>query len=130
MPPIEIAALGDEAIAAARRQPVEGVNIGWRQADAVRNLVGAVWIVLAGTGAGLEQAAGDMGEVDLAGILVLELLQAAARAAVAQAFPFGVRHFVQRLGFPEESLLARDSFGGCGHDLCFLPGNRSPSRPY
>src|SRR5438132_4836496 len=63
-----------------------------------------------------------MGEVDFPGILVLELFQAAARAAVAQAFPFGVGHFIQRLGFPEESLLARDSFGGGGHDLCFLPG--------
>jgi hypothetical protein len=47
-----------------------------------------------------------MGEVDFTGILVLELFQAAARAAVAQAFPLGVGHLLQRLGFPEESILA------------------------
>jgi hypothetical protein len=46
-----------------------------------------------------------MGEIDLAGILVLEFFQAAARAAVAQAFPFDAGHFFQRLGFPKESLL-------------------------
>src|SRR6185437_2901202 len=56
-----------------------------------------------------------MGEIDLAGVLVFELLQAAARTAVAQAFPFNVGHFLQRLGFPEETLLARRLFGRCGH---------------
>src|SRR5207342_3142385 len=57
-----------------------------------------------------------MGEVDFTGILVLELFQAAARAAVAQAFPFGVGHFFQRLGFPKESLLTRGRLGLGGHD--------------
>src|ERR1700744_2986848 len=52
-----------------------------------------------------------MGEEDFAGILVLQLLQAAARTAVAQALPFGVGHFLQRLGFPEKSLLGRGPFG-------------------
>src|SRR5215510_3782932 len=122
MPPIEIAAFGDETIATARRQPAEGSHIFGSEANAIGNLGGTVLVILAGTGARIEQAAGDVGEVDLAGILVFELFQAAARATVAQALPFGVGHFLQRLGFPEESLLARDSFGGCGHDLWFLPG--------
>src|SRR6202022_1544781 len=56
-----------------------------------------------------------MGEIDLAGILVFELFQAAARATVAQALPFGAGHLFQRLGFPEESLLARGRLGRCGH---------------
>src|SRR5262245_5949255 len=56
-----------------------------------------------------------MGKVNLSGILVLQLLQAAARAAIAQAFPFDVGHFLQRLGFPEETLLARWLFGRRGH---------------
>src|SRR5215468_6887430 len=65
-----------------------------------------------------------MGEEDFAGIFILQLFQAATRAAVAQALPFGVGHFLQRLGFPEESLLARDSFGGCAHKLLISLGSR------
>src|SRR6202012_6034878 len=67
MPPIEIAALGDQFVAAAWRQPV-----------AIRNLVRAVLVVLAGAQPGIQQFAGDVGEIDIAGILVLKLLQAAA----------------------------------------------------
>ena len=66
MPPIEVAPLGDEAVAAARRQPVQGADVLRRQPDAIGNLVGAVRIVLAGAQARIEQLAGDMGEVDLA----------------------------------------------------------------
>src|SRR5690349_18733456 len=56
-----------------------------------------------------------MGKIDPPRVLVLQLLQAAARAAITQAFPFGVGHFLQRLGFPEETLLARWLFGRRGH---------------
>ena len=74
-----------------------------------------------------------MGEIDLAGILILELFQAAARAAVTQALPFGVGHLFQRLGFPEESLLARRTFGcGCHGSQGFpvaLVGARPTLRP-
>ena len=56
-----------------------------------------------------------MGEVDVTGILVLELLQAAATAAVAQAFSFGLGHLFQGLGFPEKSLLARGTFERSSH---------------
>src|SRR5215216_4348266 len=62
-----------------------------------------------------------MGEVDFPGILVLELFQAATRAAVAQAFPFGVGHLFQRLGFPEESLLGGSWLGWRGHRPLFFP---------
>src|SRR4029078_9444309 len=68
-----------------------------------------------------------MGEINLPGILVLEVFQAAARGAVAQASPFGVGHLLQRLGFPEESLLARGRLGGCGHEVRRFPDRvRSP----
>src|SRR3954447_9704824 len=71
-----------------------------------------------------------MGEVDFTGILVLELFQAAARAAVAQTFPFGAGHLFQRLGFPEESLLAGNGLGWCGHGIGWFPkrGCGRPSR--
>src|SRR4051795_8439832 len=106
MPPIEVAPFRDELVAAARRQPVQGADIGGGQANTVRNLVGTIRVVLAAAGRTIEQLAADMGEIDVAGALFLELVQAAAAAAVAQAFPFGPRHLFQRLGFPEESFLA------------------------
>src|ERR1700761_1059682 len=56
-----------------------------------------------------------MRKVDIAGVFVFQLFQAAARAAVAQAFPFGVGHFFQRLGFPEKTLLPRSRLGCCSH---------------
>src|SRR5258708_3925767 len=89
--------------------------------DAGGKVVGTVLVVLAGAQPRIEQFAGDVGEIDLAGILVLELLQAAARAAVAQALPFGAGHLLQRLGFPEESLLARGRFGRYGHEIRWFP---------
>jgi hypothetical protein len=57
-----------------------------------------------------------VGEIDLSGILFLQLFQATARAAVSQALPFGVGHLLQRLGFPEKSLLVRGLFGRNGHE--------------
>src|SRR5215813_420157 len=70
-----------------------------------------------------------MGEVDRPGILILQLFQAAARAAVAQALPFGVGHFLQRLGFPEKSVLVGLSLGRRGHLVrCSMGCSRSPSR--
>src|ERR1700726_3892089 len=72
-----------------------------------------------------------MGEVDLPGILVLQLFQAAARAAIAQALPFDVGHVLQRLGFPEKSLLARGPLGRCGHESRWFRVSLSPSyRPF
>src|SRR6476646_11136865 len=48
MPPVEIAALGHEPVAAARWQPVAGTEVFRRTPDAIRNQVGPVRIVLAG----------------------------------------------------------------------------------
>src|SRR3954452_21209051 len=106
MPPIKVAPFRDELVAAARREPVQGADIGRGQADAVRNLVGTIRIVLAAAGHPIEQLAADMGEINVTRSIFLELVQAAAAAAVAQALPFGPRHLFQRLGFPEESFLA------------------------
>ena len=126
MPPVEVAPLRDEAIAAARRQPGQGADVLRRQPHAVRNLVRAVRIVLARAQPGIEQPAGDVGEIDLAGVLILELFQAAPRAAVAQRLPFGAGHLLQRLGFPEQSVLYGGRAGRCGHGFrCFRGGDGS-----
>ncbi len=105
MPPVQIAPFGNELVAAAWRQPVQGPDILRRQSHAVRHFVRSVRVILTGTQSCIEKRAGDVGEVDLARVLVLELLQTAPPAAIAQAFPLAVGHFLQRLGFPERSAL-------------------------
>ena len=49
----------------------------------------------------IELPAGDVGPVDLAGVLVFELHQAAFAAAVAQRLPFRRSHVLQLLRLPE-----------------------------
>src|SRR5690606_33060083 len=97
--------------------PVQGADIFRGQAHAIRNLFGTLRIILAGTKPGIQKPAGDVREVYVAGIPVLQLFQAAAPAAIAQAFPFGGRHFIQGLGLPEESLLFRGLRGSFGHGV-------------
>src|ERR1700730_13186988 len=106
MPPIEITAFCNQAITATWRQPIQRAHIGSRQSDAVGNLFGTVLIILAGAKACIEKFAGNVSEIDFAGVFVLELFEATAGTAIAQAFPFRLRHIFQRLGFPEESLLS------------------------
>src|SRR5258708_32753117 len=89
--------------------------------DAGGKVVGTVLVVLAGAQARIEQFAGDVGEIDLAGILVLELLQAAAGAAVPQARPLGAGHLPQRLGFPAASLLPPGRVARYGPDIRWCP---------
>ena len=60
-----------------------------------------VLVVAAAAEPGVEQPAADARPVDLAGILVLELGHAAFAAAVAERFPLGRAHRLERLGFPE-----------------------------
>jgi hypothetical protein len=92
MPPGERLATRQTAIGAAIRQPVELAGILRRQPHAVAHPLGSIGVVTASAGLEIEQLAGEIGEVDLARILILELDKTAAPAAVAQAFPFRVRH--------------------------------------
>src|SRR6185437_8366185 len=75
MPVEQVFALGDEPIGARHREPGEFANRGRRQSHAVGN---------PGVAA-----------------LVLELDEATAAAAIAQALPFGEAHLVERLRPPE-----------------------------
>src|SRR5450631_1929788 len=70
-----------------------------------------------------------MGEIDLAGILVLEFFQAAARTAIAQTFPFGFGHFLQSLGFPKESRLRRGWLRLRGHGFLTRFAKRRRLKP-
>ena len=76
-------------------------TVGRRQLDAVRHPARAVRVVAALAGAEVEQPAGDVGERQLVGVVVAQLVQAAAAAAVAERFPLGAGHLLERLGLPE-----------------------------
>jgi hypothetical protein len=78
-----------------------------------------VAIVLAARRAEVEQLAGDVGRIDLAGVLVLDLVQAALAAAVAERFPFGAIESLERK-LPEFSPPARGRGRG---RVCRLAAN-------
>ena len=59
------------------------------------DLLLAVFVVAAAAGLAVEQPAADIGIKGPVGLLFLELVQAAFAAAVAQAFPFRIRHLRQ-----------------------------------
>lgn len=101
VPPVEVAPLVDEPVGAGGRQPADLRHGVGRQTDAIVHGLLPVLIVLAPAAVPVEQRAGDIGPGDFAGIPILELVQAAPAAAVAQAFPFVAAHLGKRLGFPE-----------------------------
>jgi site-specific recombinase XerD len=58
------------------------------QPHAIRHLAAAVLVIGAARAAQVQQLAGDIGHVDVAGVLILHLVEAALAATVAQRFPF------------------------------------------
>ena len=105
------------AVGTALRKPGKLRYIDGIELEAVGNQAMAVGIVGATAGFAVEQVAYHGGRVDLGGVLVLELDQAAAAAPVAQAFPFGPGHLDEALSFPElvfghgdKHLMAGDGF--------------------
>src|SRR5690606_31684087 len=69
--------------------------------QAVRHAPPAVAVVRAAAALLVQQLAGDVGVVDDAGVLVLELDQTASATSIAQRFELDPAHFVQALRFPE-----------------------------
>lgn len=89
MPPGKIAALSDQAIGAAGRQPWEFADLGWGQFDAVAHFAAPVRIISAAAGSLIEEFTRDVGEMNFTRVFILQLDKAAAAAAIAQAFPLG-----------------------------------------
>ena len=82
------AAFGAQAIGAGPGQPADIVDDAQRQPQAIRDEGLAVLVIHAACGLRVEQPAGDIGVLDLAGVFIFDLVQAAASATVAQGFPF------------------------------------------
>ena len=65
----------------------ELVEPGRVELDAIGDVALAVGVIGALARAAVEQFARDVGRIELAGLVIFELVQAAAPAAVAQRFP-------------------------------------------
>src|SRR5215475_3005405 len=83
MPPIKVAALRQQTICTSWRQPGDLADIVRREAYAIGDFGAAVLVIAAAAGLGVEETAADIGVIDAAGVLVLQLVEAAAPAPVA-----------------------------------------------
>src|SRR5690554_5413670 len=110
VPRRQIFPFGHQAVGAGRGKPGELRGAGRGQLHAVGHMLAPVGIVTAAAGLEVQQLAGDARVVDGVGVvLVLELLQAAQTAAVAQGLPLLAVHLFQGLALPEG-----------GHYLCHI----------
>jgi hypothetical protein len=83
VPIVQILSFGHQSIGAGDREPAQLTHHVRRQPDAIGDTLVTARIVDAFTGLAVEQLAADIGEMNFARVLVLELDQAAAPAAVA-----------------------------------------------
>lgn len=101
MPLRQALPLRQQAVGAGRGQPVELGNLVEGYLQAVRLFFEAVAVIGTLAGLGIEQIAGHVGEHQLLGVLVNELVQAALAAAIAQGLPLGRGHLLQTLHLPK-----------------------------
>lgn len=107
VPPVEVAAFIDQPVAAGGRQPGDIRHILLGQLHAVRHEIPAVLIAGAAAAFAVEKLAADRGEIDIAAIPFLDLVETTEAAAVAEAFPLGDGHFGKRLTLPEGQIVHR-----------------------
>ena len=87
MPPVEIVAVRKAAVCAGGRKPDDPIDVPGGQPDAVLHLRRTVVVAAATASVAVEQPATHIGKIGARGVVrILELDQAAAPAAVAQAF--------------------------------------------
>ena len=90
-------AFGTQPVRATLGQPVERPDGLPVENDAVDHAGLSPGIIGASTVATVEQSASDIGRIDQPRLLVFQLVQAAAPAAVAQSFPLSAVELGQRL---------------------------------
>ena len=101
MPPRQTLAFTHPAIRAGWRQPVDLLQTLRRQADAIGHPKLPARVVAAPARLEVQQPASHVGKRQRVGILMPQLVQAAAPAAVAQGLPLVPAHLLQRLRLPE-----------------------------
>jgi hypothetical protein len=101
MPPGEAFSLIQQAVGAGLGKPAELADIISGQCNTIRHPGGPVRVIRASAGLDIKQLAGGTGIEKLARILILQLVQAAAAAAIAQTFPLCPAHLGERFGLPK-----------------------------
>lgn len=101
VPGREVSAFGDFSVTACWREPVDFTRDGRCELHAVMHNSKAAGVVAALARLGVQELAGNAGEVKFAGVFVFKLMNAAEAAAVAERLPLVVGHLLQRFGFPE-----------------------------
>src|SRR5262249_52155542 len=107
VPPGEILAFRDQAVGAGRWQPLQSPDIARGESHAISHLGLAVRVVTAAAFFAIEELAAHVREQGLVRVFINELVQAAAAAAVAEAFPLGLGHFRHGLAAPKRSMWIR-----------------------
>src|SRR4051794_14233196 len=107
MPGAQRLAGGPQAVRAGFRQPVEPVEIVPVDLHAVADPLHPMLVIETAPIGAVEQLARDVRRVEQPGFLVLELVDAAAAAAVAQRLPLAMVEARQRL-FPERRSTIHD----------------------
>ncbi len=96
-----------QTIGAGLRQPIETCQILAIEPDAVADQFHPMLIVEAAAVAPVEQLARNVGRIEQAGFLILDLVHAAAPAPIAQGFPLAAVERRQRL-FPKTFVRVHD----------------------
>ena len=86
-----------QAIGAGLWKPVERVEAFTVKGYAIGDAFAAMLVIGAAAVSPIEKAAGDIRRVQLAGLLVFELVDTAAAATVAQGFPLAAVESLERL---------------------------------
>jgi len=110
MPPVKVLALVELAVGAGGRQPFDLVHHLGGEPHAIVDLFAPMSVIAAAAALAIEQPAADVGEIGRRRVLVLELDEAAAAAAVAQAFPFRVGHLGERFAAPERRVIDHEIY--------------------
>ena len=124
VPPGEPTSLGQPSIGAGAWQPADLAQFGRRDHNAIGHTRMPICVVAALARADVEKVASDLGDIDRAGVLLLDLEQAALPAAVAEGLPLVRRHLLQAFGHPERfrirqrCRLAIARVVGIGHRNC------------
>jgi len=101
MPPGQRSAFGQPSVCTGTGQPGSIPQGSPVYPDAVIHPLLPIEIIGAAASLHVQQPAGHTRVVDLSAVAILQLVQAAAAAAVAESFPLLLAHFLQRAGQPE-----------------------------
>jgi len=91
----KVASFGEASVGAGGGEPSAVTREFGRNFHAVVHVFEAVFVIATRGAVGVEQFAGNAGEVDFVGVFVLDFMEAAESASVAEGFPLFGGHFFE-----------------------------------